>query len=60
MSSLEYEQKRATIENLQKRVEAGEIDLYYEDEMYMALLSEVNTIEASEVRCTNRDTPAKQ
>jgi hypothetical protein len=60
VGSPEYEQKRATIENLQKRVEAGEIDQYYEDEMYMALLSEVATIAARVIRCANRDTPPKQ
>jgi len=34
----EYEQKRATIEDLQRRAQAGEIDLYYEDEVDLALL----------------------
>jgi putative transposase len=34
----EYEQKRSTIEDLQRRAQAGEIDLYYEDEVDLALL----------------------
>lgn len=34
----EYEQKRTAIEELQRRAEAGEIDLYYEDEVDLALL----------------------
>jgi hypothetical protein len=38
VGSPEYEQKRATIEDLQKRAEADEIDLYYEDEVYLSLL----------------------
>ena len=34
----EYEQKRSTLEDLQRRAQAGEIDLYYEDEVDLALL----------------------
>lgn len=34
----EYGQKRATIEDLQRWAEAGEIDVYYEDEVNLALL----------------------
>lgn len=34
----EYEQKRARLEELQQRALAGEIDLYYEDEVDLALL----------------------
>src|SRR6266516_1889821 len=33
----EYEQKRSTLEDLQRRALAGEIDLYYEDEVDLAL-----------------------
>jgi putative transposase len=34
----DYESKRARIEALQQQAEAGEIDLYYEDEIDLALL----------------------
>jgi putative transposase len=34
----EYESKRARIEDLQRQASAGEIDLYYEDEIDLALL----------------------
>jgi transposase len=34
----EYEQKWARLQELQRRAEAGEIDLYYEDEVDLALL----------------------
>ena len=34
----EYESKRVKIEELQRRAQAGEIDLYYEDEIDLALL----------------------
>jgi putative transposase len=34
----EYEQKCSTLEDLQRRALAGEIDLYYEDEVDLALL----------------------
>jgi putative transposase len=34
----EYAQKRSTLEDLQRRAQAGEIDLYYEDEVDLALL----------------------
>ena len=34
----EYEQKCARLQNLQQRALAGEIDLYYEDEIDLALL----------------------
>ena len=34
----EYEQKQARLQTLQRQAEAGEIDLYYEDEVDLALL----------------------
>lgn len=34
----EYEQKSARLQELQRQAEAGEIDLYYEDEVDLALL----------------------
>jgi hypothetical protein len=34
----EYDSKRARIEDLQRQAEAGTIDLYYEDEIDLALL----------------------
>jgi Winged helix-turn helix len=37
----EYEQKRAVIEGLPRRAPAGEIDLYYEDEVDLARFSSV-------------------
>ena len=34
----EYEQKAARLQELQRQAQAGEIDLYYEDEVDLALL----------------------
>ena len=39
---LEYDSKRARIEDLQRQAEAGTIDLYYEDEINLALFSLAN------------------
>jgi transposase len=55
----EYESKKARIEDLQRQAKAGEIDLYYEDEIDLALLPTITHCWCKRGHQRNIETPRK-